>query len=43
MSVTFKTTRHAELVSASVDFGISTLIEFIGKTHHNTDAETSSA
>ena len=40
---TLKVVRHAELVSASVDFGVSTLSELIGKIHHGTDAETSSA
>jgi len=35
--------RHAELVSASVDFEISTLNEFNNGIHHDTDAETSSA
>jgi len=35
--------RHAELVSASVDFGIPAFNELNGKTHHCTDAETSSA
>jgi len=38
-----QSTRHAELVSASVDFRISTLSELVGKIRHNTDAETSSA
>jgi len=31
--------RHAELVSASVDFGIFTLSKIIGKIHHDIDAE----
>jgi len=35
--------RHAELVSASVNFGVSTLGELDGKIHNNTDAETNSA
>jgi len=38
----FKAMRHAELVSASVDFGISTLSELNGKIQHDTDPETSS-
>jgi len=41
--VKFKAMRHAELVSASVDFRVSVPSELNGKIHHSTDAETSSA
>jgi len=39
---TLKAARHAELVSASVDFEITTLSKN-SKIHHYTDAETSLA